>query len=330
MTNVGEKEAGLGRRDGALESRRCGALRRRVARFATAMGRSVAEALRPLMERSPAWGGRRGVRTAGTGMGGDALPQEGPVPVAALPARVPEGADPGGSGATAKRWLRRRFGGGRRSARGGLALDAGLWAALRRGADGLPMATPGNGTAGAFGQGIQGDYASGHRRGVRRAGTGVGGGALPRGPVHSTPTRSSSPWDRSHASNARYPSPVVGNDSVPSSAPSTLTTATVCWSWWVSTPPTTPLPSTCALAMPASCSHVGMQRWNRPRPTLDKAAMGRARARQALIRSRCRSRSAFYPAPPSGRQIVKRTLRSAKCWVRPPRGTGVSFKLAAK
>ncbi len=182
MTNVGEKEAGLGRRDGALESRRCGALRRRVARFATAMGHSVAEALRPLMERSPAWGGRRGVRTAGTGMGGDALPQ-GPVPVAALPARVPGGADPGGSGATAKRWLRRRFGGGRRSARGGLALDAGLWAALRRGADGLPMATPGNGTAGAFGQGIQGDYASGHRRGVRRAGTGVGGGALPRGPV---------------------------------------------------------------------------------------------------------------------------------------------------
>ncbi len=194
MTNVGEKEKGAGRREGGLESRRRSALRRRVARFATAFGRSVAGVLRPLIERSPVWDGSRSVRPAGTGMGGDALPQ-GPVPVAALPARVPGGADSGESKATAKRSPRKTLFDERRAVncashpvgrdapRDGLALDVGLWAALRRGADGLLMAALGSGTAGAFGQGIQGDYASGHRRGVRMAGTGVGGGALPRGPV---------------------------------------------------------------------------------------------------------------------------------------------------
>ncbi len=153
MTNVGEQEKGADRREGGLESRRrCSALHRRIARFATAFGRSVAGALRPLIGRSPAGHGPRGVRTAGMGMGGDALPQ-GPVPVAALPARGPGGADPGGPpGATAKRSPRKSFGDERRGVncasspvgrdepRDGLALDAGLWAALRRGADSLLIA----------------------------------------------------------------------------------------------------------------------------------------------------------------------------------------------
>lgn len=111
-------------------------------------------------------------------------------------------------------------------------------------------------------------------------------------PVDSPPTRSNSPRDRNQASIARDPARLLENDLVQSIAPSSVISVAASRSWWVSTPPMTPVVRlacpVCRRPLPVAGERVGTE-------------LGRCRARQP--------RDAFGPGPHQGTRRLPQMKR---------------------